>query len=141
MKNRKQNIAVLIVDDEKIVRQLLERSLNGEGYDVRSANDGVEAWEMVQAEQPDIIVSDIKMPHLDGFDLLTKVKSGYPQIGFIVMTAYGDSFSVKETMLQGADEYITKPFSPVEVSLIVERTWHSVQGRLESSVVDQEEGD
>jgi len=124
--DKKQSLSVLVVDDEAVVRQLLERNMQGEGYQVRSAPDGEIAWSLVRESQPDIIISDMKMPRMDGFELLRKVKTDYPQIGFIVMTAFGDSFTIKEAMLLGADEYISKPFKSVEVALIVERTYWNI---------------
>lgn len=122
VENRK-NISVLVVDDEEVIRQLLERNMLSEGYDVRLASDGEMAWKMIQERNPDIIISDMKMPRMDGFGLLKKVKADYPSIGFIVMTAFGDNYSVREAMLLGANEYLAKPFKSIEVALIVEHTY------------------
>lgn len=119
----KSSVSILIVDDEEMMRTLLDRILSREGYKIRSAEDGVVALEVLKAERFDIIISDMKMPRMDGFELLKIVKNEYPQIGVIIMTAYGDTYTVKDALLLGADEYITKPFKSYEISLVVERAY------------------
>ena len=119
----KSSVSILIVDDEEMMRTLLNRILSREGYKIRSAEDGVVALEALKAERFDIIISDMKMPRMDGFELLKIVKNEYPKIGVIIMTAYGDTYTVKDALLLGADEYITKPFKSYEISLVVERAY------------------
>lgn len=119
----KSSVSILIVDDEEMMRTLLNRILSREGYKIRSAEDGVVALEVLKAEKFDIIISDMKMPRMDGFELLKIVKNEYPKIGVIIMTAYGDTYTVKDALLLGADEYITKPFKSYEISLVVERAY------------------
>ena len=119
----KSSVSILIVDDEEMMRTLLNRILSREGYKIRSAEDGVVALEVLKAEKVDIIISDMKMPRMDGFELLKIVKNEYPKIGVIIMTAYGDTYTVKDALLLGADEYITKPFKSYEISLVVERVY------------------
>ncbi|TET95640.1 MAG: response regulator [Candidatus Zixiibacteriota bacterium] len=119
----KSSVSILIVDDEEMMRTLLNRILSREGYKIRSAEDGVVALEVLKAEKFDIIISDMKMPRMDGFELLKIVKKEYPKIGVIIMTAYGDTYTVKDALLLGADEYITKPFKSYEISLVVERAY------------------
>jgi YesN/AraC family two-component response regulator len=65
----------------------------------------------------------MKMPNMGGLDLLRAIKEDHPEIGMIMMTAYGDTYTVKDALLLGADEYITKPFKSFEVSMVVERTY------------------
>jgi two-component system response regulator PilR (NtrC family) len=113
----------LIVDDEEMMRNLLSRILSREGYKIRSAEDGVAALEVLEAEKINIIISDMKMPRMNGFELLKNVKKKYPDIGVIIMTAYGDTYTVKDALLLGADEYITKPFKSYEITLVVERAY------------------
>jgi DNA-binding NtrC family response regulator len=119
----KSSVSVLIVDDEEMMRNLLNKILSREGYKIRSAEDGVAALEVLKEERVDIIISDMKMPRLNGFELLKIVKNEYPKIGVIIMTAYGDTYTVKDALLLGADEYITKPFKSYEISLVVERAY------------------
>ncbi|MDF1545013.1 MAG: response regulator [bacterium] len=119
----KEKISILIVDDEEMMRALIEKILVREGYQITTAVDGRDALEKLEAEQFQMIISDMKMPHIDGFELLKAVKQEYPETSVIIMTAYGDTYSVKDALLLGADEYITKPFKSHEITLIVERCY------------------
>jgi YesN/AraC family two-component response regulator len=138
--NNRKKISILIAEDEKLVRELLERTISNEGYSVQTACDGEEAWQMIQEDSFDIIISDAKMPRMNGFDLLRKTKQFNPMIGFIIMTAFGDIYSVKEAMFHGADEYISKPFESIEVALVVERIcWNNklMQNNLTTAVSEE----
>ena len=119
----KSDVSILVVDDEEMMRNLLEKILGREGYKIKTAEDGIAALEMLKSEPVDIIISDMKMPRMNGFELLKAVKKELPGIVVIIMTAYGDTYTVKDALLLGADEYITKPFKSYEISLIVERTY------------------
>ena len=119
----KNTITILVVDDEQMMRDLLTKILARDGYQILTAEDGQAALEMLDQHQIDLIISDMKMPRLNGFELLKIVKKDYPTIGMIMMTAYGDTYTVKDALLLGADEYLTKPFKSFEVSLIVERAY------------------
>ncbi len=119
----KKNISVLIVDDEEMMRSLLEKILSREGYKIRTAENGLVALELQKEEPSDIIISDMKMPVMNGFELLKEIKKDFPSTGIIIMTAYGDTYTVKNALLLGADEYLTKPFKGYELSMIVERAY------------------
>jgi DNA-binding NtrC family response regulator len=119
----KNLVTILIVDDELMMRKLLEKILTREGYRILTAEDGEQALDIVKSDKVNIIISDMKMPNMSGFELLRAVKADHPEIGMIMMTAYGDTYTVKDALLLGADEYITKPFKSFEVSLIVERAY------------------
>ena len=114
---------ILIVDDELMMRNLLEKILSREGYQITSVDDGPAALAYIKANKVDILISDMKMPGMDGFELLRIVKKEHPEIGVIIMTAFGDTYSVKDALLLGADEYVTKPFKSYEISLVVERAY------------------
>ena len=119
----KSSVTILVVDDESMMRNLLKKILTRDGYNVLLAEDGDEALQVLAKQPVDLVISDLKMPGLDGFELLKIVKEEYPTIGMIMMTAYGDTYTVKDALLLGADEYITKPFKSFEISLIVERAY------------------
>jgi DNA-binding NtrC family response regulator len=119
----KHEIAILVVDDDLMMRQLLEKILRRDGYRVLSVAEGEEALAIMSKEEISIVISDLQMPGMSGFDLLKAVKKDYPQIGIIMMTAYGDTYTVKDALLLGADEYITKPFKSFEISMVVERAY------------------
>lgn len=135
-KTMKNLVTILIVDDELMMRKLLEKILTREGYRILTAEDGQQALDIVKAEKVNIIISDMKMPNMSGFELLRAVKADYPEIGMIMMTAYGDTYTVKDALLLGADEYITKPFKSFEVSMIVERAYWRI---LSSSTLSSEQ--
>lgn len=123
-------IKVLIVDDEEVMRSLMIKILEKAGYKVITANGGIAARQIL-AEQPiDLVLSDVKMPDMNGFDLLKEIKANYPHIAVIMMTAYADSYTIKDALIYGADEYITKPFKHYEVTVVMERAyWRSQAGR------------
>lgn len=110
---------VLVVDDELSMREFLEIFLNKEGYEVTTAAGGAEACELVDKEQFDLVVSDIKMPGVDGIEVLRKVKKVDPRTEVIMITAFASHETAVETMKEGAYDYITKPFKVDEIRRIV----------------------
>lgn len=131
----RENISILVVDDEEMMRNLLKKILAKEGYKIEVANDGLDALEKLRVSEFDMMISDIQMPRLNGFELLQKVKKEYPSMSVVIMTAYGDSFTVKDALLLGADEYVTKPFKSFEINLIVERAyWRMKSNQSEKGV-------
>jgi len=126
----KENVRILVVDDEAIMRNLLLKILEQEGYQVVLASSYKEAIERLTVGPCDLVLSDVKMPEKNGFELLKKIKDEWPQTAVIMMTGYGDAYTVKEALMLGADEYITKPFKSHEISLIVERAyWRMLAAR------------
>jgi CheY-like chemotaxis protein len=126
-------LSILVVDDERILRDTLCTLLTREGYVVETATDGEDALGKLDIHKYDIIICDIKMPCMDGFELLKKVKETIPRTVVIMMTAFGDSYAVKDCLLLGADEYITKPFKDFEIKLVIERaSWHLMSMRKNS---------
>lgn len=131
----RQDISILVVDDQQDLQEMLTRILAKEGYSVDSAANGEEALGKLRERPFNLVLTDVKMPGLNGFDLIQLIKKEFPSIGVIVMTAYGDSYTVKDALLLGADEYITKPFKSFEINLVVERAyWRLVSASRESSV-------
>jgi len=119
----KNSITVLVVDDEEMMRNLLEKILKREGYQVVAAGDGIEALDLLRRQQISLVISDMKMPRMNGLQLLKRIKADYPEVRVIIMTAYGDTYTIKDALLLGADEYITKPFKSHEISLVTERAY------------------
>ncbi len=122
-----QQVRVLVVDDEEFMRKLLTNILRKAGMEVLTAQNGEEALRVFQEKECDVVVSDVRMAGMSGFDLLKQVKAQRPDTAFVVMTGYADSYSIKDALLQGADEYITKPFKNYEVTLVVERAYWRTQ--------------
>jgi two-component system, NtrC family, response regulator PilR len=134
----KEYVKILVTDDEPLMRNLLLKILESEGYQVAMASSGAEALEHLQKEKFDLLLSDVKMPGISGFELLKKVKAEYQDMAVIMMTAYGEAFSIKQALIDGADEYITKPFKNHEISLIVERAyWRLLSTRNGGKLTDQ----
>jgi CheY-like chemotaxis protein len=129
----KNGVSILIVDDEPLLRDVLTQILTREGFQVEAAVDGDEALEKMAREKFPLVVSDIQMPRMNGLELLKTVKKDYPGTAVIMMTAYGDSFAVKDCLLLGADEYITKPFKSFEINLVVERAYWRLMASRKSS--------
>ena len=105
---------ILVVDDEIYIVHILDFSLGMEGYEVVTALDGEQALEKLKAEKPDLIVLDIMMPKLDGYEVCKAIKSD-PEtrhIPVILLSAKGRNVDQKMGFDVGADDYITKPFSP-----------------------------
>lgn len=103
---------ILIVDDNVNMGITLQDILIDEGYDVLVANNGQEALNIIADEVPHLIITDLKMPNINGLELLELVKHQYPDIGIIMMTAVGEVNSYLHAMKNGALEYITKPVNP-----------------------------
>jgi len=112
---------VLIVDDEKIIRDSLEMLLKEEGYKTDSAADGEEALAKLKTESFDVVLSDIKMPKLDGIELMQKAAELSPNTFFIIMTAYASVNTAIDALRQGAYDYLIKPVEFEDVILRMKR--------------------
>ncbi|GAB4256149.1 sigma-54-dependent transcriptional regulator [Deferrisoma sp.] len=112
---------VLVVDDDASLRRILEYNLAEEGYAVATAASGEEALEKLDRAAFDLVVTDIKMPGMDGMDLLRRIKAEAPETQVIVITAFGTIEMAVEAMKAGAAEYITKPFNRDELKLAVRK--------------------
>lgn len=115
----KNAIRILIVDDETIVRESLGSWFREEGFTVDIAQSGKEALERLTGGTWDIYLLDIKMPGMDGLELQRKIKEINPDATIIIMTAYASVETAVEAMKQGAYDYITKPFDPENLQLMV----------------------
>ena len=100
---------ILIVDDEKAIRDSLKMVINDEGYEAETASDGAEAFQKIKEGNYDIVVSDIKMPNMDGIELLQKVSETNPSTFFIIMTAYASVQTAIDALRKGAFDYLIKP--------------------------------
>src|SRR6201989_415803 len=114
-----RNGTILVVDDEEIMREILETLLTREGYDVRVASSGAEGLEMARALPFDAAIVDIMMPGLDGIATLDELKRIDEDLNVIIITAYASVESAIAAMKTGAFDYITKPFKNDEVLVVV----------------------
>jgi two-component system response regulator PilR (NtrC family) len=110
---------ILVVDDEQSLREVLSIMLKRAGYTVTSAADGEEAIEHLSKEIFDLVITDLRMPKVDGMEILKAVKSASPETVVLVITAFATADSAVEAMKHGAYDYLTKPFQVDEVQLII----------------------
>jgi two-component system, OmpR family, response regulator ResD len=108
--------SVLVVDDDPIVRDVLHRYLAREGFAVSSAADGQAALEAVAAARPDLILLDLMLPRIDGFEVFKRLRSAGNPPAVIMLTARGQETDRVVGLDSGADDYVAKPFSPREVT-------------------------
>ncbi len=130
-----QRARILIVDDEEFMRKLLSSILRKAGLDALYAETGEEALQLLSENKCDIVISDVMMSGMSGIQLLKQVKELYPNIAFIIMTGFADSCTIKDALMEGADEYITKPFKNHEVTLVVERAYWRIQSARKSTEI------
>jgi DNA-binding NtrC family response regulator len=112
---------ILIVDDEQIVRESLTNWLKEDGYQVDAAGDGPEALSKIRSFPYHIVLLDLKMPGMDGIQVLQEIKKDFPDTEVILMTAYGSVHTAVEAIRAGAYDYIVKPFDPEEVGLLIKK--------------------
>lgn len=114
-------LRVLLVDDELAMRESLAAWLRQDGHQVSKAPGGREALELMEAQEFDLALVDIKMPGMDGLELLRRIKDGHPDTLVVIITAYGSIESSVEAMKAGASDYLLKPFDPEHLMLLLEK--------------------
>ena len=112
---------LLVVDDEKHIREGLQKALSLDGYEVEVAQDGKEALEKIDEEVIDLVITDLKMPRFSGEELMKDALSRYPYLPIIILTGHGTIENAVEAMRNGAYDFITKPLNIDKLSLIVKR--------------------
>ena len=106
---------LLIVDDQKGIRLLLEEIFQREGYQTRLAANGLTALQEVEREVPNCVLLDMNMPGIDGMEVLKRLRSGWPGIPVIMMTAYSDKEMIERAVELGAKKVVVKPFDIYEI--------------------------
>jgi DNA-binding NtrC family response regulator len=103
---------ILVIDDEEIVRTSCNRTLAPAGFEVRLARNGVEGLKILEEETFDLVLTDLKMPDMDGIEVLSKIKEGWPAMEVIIITGYQTVDTAVKAIKLGAFDYIEKPFTP-----------------------------
>ncbi|HXX81779.1 MAG TPA: response regulator, partial [Thermodesulfovibrionales bacterium] len=103
---------ILVVDDEPVVVKSCERTLTPEGYKVDTASNGKEAIGKLGKDNFDLVITDLKMPDMDGIELIRWIRNSKPNIGVVVITGYPSQESIKEALGLRILDYLPKPFSP-----------------------------
>jgi len=132
------NANILVVDDEKDICMALNIILTKEGYTVKEAYNGEQALERIKRENFDIIMTDIKMEKMDGFEVLKQAQQISPETSVIMMTAFASVVSAVEAMRAGAVDYITKPFINDEIRLTIKSILQSRKLQMENQILRQE---
>jgi two-component system response regulator AtoC len=130
---------ILVVDDEYLIRWTLQKSLEKAGYGVLLAETGEEALQKVKEEVPDVVLLDIKLPDMDGYEVLEKALRLDPTIIPIMITAFEDVDRVVRAIKLGALDYITKPFDLSKVLLSIEKALEASQLKREVKYLRQEQ--
>ncbi len=126
---------ILVVDDEPAARTALAEVLRQEDYEVETAGDGFKALGRMEEFAPDLILTDLNMPGIDGVELLRKVKEGNAELPVVLMTAFGGVEPAVRAMREGAEDYLTKPLNTDELMLVLARTLEHSRLRRETSVL------
>lgn len=131
---------ILVVDDEESIREFLEIMLRKEGYEVTCAEDGAKALDLVKKRSFDMVISDLQMPNMTGLELLKQVKSQFPDLVFMLITAFGTTENAVEAMKSGAYDYILKPFKIDEVRINIANALRSQNLEVENRTLKKELG-
>ena len=131
-----QKVKILIVDDEKNIREVIKEYSILEGYEVREADSGVKALELLNSEKFDLMILDIMMPIMDGFTLLNSIPKE-KRIPTIILSARDDEIDKLEGFDRGIDDYLCKPFSPRELMARVKAILKRTKGDVDSYSYDK----
>lgn len=131
---------ILVVDDEEDLALSCKRLLDSKGYDTTTAGDGAAALEIIGQEPPDLVLTDLKMPRLDGMELLRRVKGEWPEVQVVLMTAFSTVEDAVAAMQLGAADFVPKPFSPAHLSIVVKKVLEGRDLRRENERLRQQLG-
>ena len=115
---------ILAVDDEELIRNLMVSFLSKMGYSCVTATDGLDALDKLKGNKIDAVVTDVKMPKMDGIDLTMAISKEYPGLPIMISTAYGEEYSIATALCVGAREFIQKPFSFYEFVIRLRKMIH-----------------
>ncbi|MBI5741866.1 MAG: response regulator [Nitrospirae bacterium] len=119
----KSEFRILVADDDMMVRDVIVRFLSEQGYFVMTANDGLEAMQMLRLEDLHLVLTDLKMPGADGLEVLRAAAQTNPKIAVVILTAYGTLDTALEAVREGAYDYIAKPFVMQQLLLVVRNAY------------------
>jgi two-component system, NtrC family, response regulator PilR len=129
---------ILVVDDEESIREFLDIMLRKEGYEVTTAEDGQKALDVMKKKAFDMVISDMQMPNVTGMELLKQVKDQYPDMLFMMITAFGTTETAVDAMKLGAYDYLTKPFKIDEVRMNIANALRSQNLEVENRTLKKE---
>ena len=129
---------ILVIDDDEALRESLEMILSAEGYEVLTADRGETALELIESSTVDAVLCDLRMPGLDGFDLLPQIARQLPGAPIILMSAHGTDDLAIEAIQRGAYDYLAKPFQPSEVRLTLLKAHERERLRRKSELLQRD---
>ncbi len=124
------NFKILVVDDEPVVIKSAERVLKAEGYTVESALSGKEALAVMEQNTYNLVLTDLKMPKMDGISLIKLIKKKKPDTGIVIITGYPSQDTVREALELGIIDYIPKPFTPAVLADVTHRAVEWIKGSI-----------
>ena len=110
---------LLIVDDDELILEMLKDILEEEGLLIDAVLNGKEAFDKLESQKYDLVISDVRMPEIDGFKVLKHVKDNFKRTKVILMTGYTEEYDISDALILGADDYLTKPFDDSKVIMAV----------------------
>lgn len=113
--------SILVVDDEDALRTVLSSELINEGYDIKTASDGDEAIGVLDTGRFDMVLLDIKMPRVSGFEVLKHIRQNHAGTKVVMLTAFADLKNAIESKKLGADDFVSKPYDLVDLLTTIER--------------------
>lgn len=128
---------ILLVEDEVSIRKFIKINLEREGFEVFEAGSGEDGLEIAEREKPAIVLLDIMLPGMDGFEVCDKLRKSFPHLGIIMLTAKAEDYDKIMGLQSGTDDYLTKPFNPTELTLRIK----SLERRLGSDSKEEKKGE
>lgn len=128
---------ILLVEDEVSIRKFIKINLEREGFEVFEAGSGEEGLEIAEKEKPAIVLLDIMLPGMDGFEVCDRLRKSFPHLGIIMLTAKAEDYDKIMGLQSGTDDYLTKPFNPTELTLRIK----SLERRLGSDSKEEKKGE
>ncbi|MEJ2098022.1 MAG: response regulator, partial [Deltaproteobacteria bacterium] len=138
MEHSAEALHILVVDDEQDIRDASERILSRMGFQVTKASRGDEAIALFKQQHPEIILLDLKMPGMDGMEVLQQIRQMNETVLVIVITGYATLETAIEAMKQGAYDFISKPFEPDQLRIIVKRAFEKIRLKQEAQQLAEE---
>ncbi len=133
--------SILIVDDEEKLAKILQRSLAADGHEVEAVFDPADGLRLIEERAFDVVLTDLKMPGMDGIEFLGRVKQRRPETDVVMMTAYASTETAIEAMKRGAHDYLTKPFPLDELKLVLGRLGETRGLRAENAALREQVGE
>ncbi|MPQ44499.1 response regulator transcription factor [Clostridium tarantellae] len=127
---------ILLVEDEESIRGFLRINFQRENFDVIECETGEEGLRKAAIEKPDVAILDVMLPGINGFDVCQKLRELFPKIGIIMLTAKGEDMDKIMGLQFGADDYVLKPFNPVEITLRVKALIRRLEGDKPNNIKD-----